>query len=720
MKKIKFNQIGKNDCDSFPLGNGDIGINVWPAINNRIEMYISKTDSFSSALELLKIGKVTIDLESDEIVKFISYELNTETGICKILYDTAVVTMFVDMYNPCIRINVNSDYKIKVRVNNEMWRKKDTRLKSDANNRTIEFNRTVGQDNIKEKVITYKDVEVTSYKDCIMWYHQNPTSHYEKNLEHQEIINLKHLYDDPLLYRTFGACVLHDNVNSDSKSHNICITSLTQIVKDESKYIKELHELTSKCMKMEYEICKDAHKKQWKKLSKRSYIKVSGDKKAKLVNSGYQLQRYMNICSGKGEFPIKFNGSIFTFQIPNQGQVFDPDYRMWGGCYWFQNTRLIYWSMLNAGDFEFMKPFFDLYENSYELVKAKTFEYYGFDGLLYPETMTPWGTHRNVDYGFDREDLKKGEVNNMYLKRYYSGMLELITIMVEYYKFTNDEKFKENVLLKHAKGILDFFFNRYNEKDENGKVIIYPSQALENWQDAKNPTDVVAGLKHVLSELNKMKIKNKQLKELFNEYAKIVPDIAMFKSGGKKDNKELAMIMPAQEYDLLGNLENPELYAVFPYRIFSFEKDNIKAGRETFKRRGIRNNFGWTQDGIQSATLAMPDASREFVEDKFTKWNEKARFQAFWGPNFDWVPDQDHGASASIALQKMLIQCEENKIYLFAGWPKEWDVKFKVYAYKNTIVTGQLKNGKVVNLATTPSNRINDIEICFDKQLNNW
>jgi len=720
MKKIKFNKVGKNDCDSFPLGNGDIGINVWVEENNRISMYISKTDSFSSSMELLKIGKVNIELINAYRFKFISYQLNVDNGVCSITYDKAKIKIFVDAFNPCIRINIESKESVMLKVSNEIWREEDKQLEGDVNNRTLEFNRTVGQDNLKEKVITYKDVQVTKYDGCTMWYHQNMASHYENNLEHQGILHLKHLYDDPLLYRTFGACIQYDYKEIERKSHDISITVLTQIIKDVNVFTKNLYNLSIKNHKMNYKKCLIKHKKQWKKINEKSYIKISGDKKAKLVDSGYKLQRYMNICAGRGEFPIKFNGSIFTFQIENKGQIFDPDYRMWGGCYWFQNTRLIYWSMLNAGDFDLLKPFFELYEKSYEIVKAKTNEYYGFEGLLYPETMTLWGTHRNVDYGFNREDIKKGDIKNKYLKHYHSGMLELITIMIEYYKYTNDEQFKNNLLLKHAKGVLDFFFNSYKQKDDNGKIVIYPSQALENWQDAKNPTDVVAGLKHVLSELNKLKISNKQLKNIFIEYEKLVPDIAMFKGGGNKEVVEFAMIKPAKEYDELGNLENPELYAIFPYRIFSFEKENVKIGRETFKRRNIRNNFGWSQDGIQAATLAMPEASKQFVEEKFSTWNKDAKFQAFWGPNFDWVPDQDHGTSASIALQKMLIQCEGEKIYLFPAWPKQWDVKFKVHVYKKTIVEGQLIDGKVTSLSTIPSNRINDIEICFDKQINKW
>ena len=67
------------------------------------------------------------------------------------------------------------------------------------------------------------------------------------------------------------------------------------------------------------------------------------------------LQRFMNACSGRGGSPIKFNGSIFTVEkkpgaSPETAEG-DPDWRNWGGSYWFQNTRLSYWPMLAGGRF---------------------------------------------------------------------------------------------------------------------------------------------------------------------------------------------------------------------------------------------------------------------------------------------------------------------------------------------------------------------------------
>ena len=45
-------------------------------------------------------------------------------------------------------------------------------------------------------------------------------------------------------------------------------------------------------------------------------------------------------------------------------EEFGPDWRRWGGCYWFQNTREPYWAMLYSGDYGQMEPLWKMYRES--------------------------------------------------------------------------------------------------------------------------------------------------------------------------------------------------------------------------------------------------------------------------------------------------------------------------------------------------------------------
>ncbi len=80
------------------------------------------------------------------------------------------------------------------------------------------------------------------------------------------------------------------------------------------------------------------------------------------VTQGYTLQRYMQACGGRGPYPIKFNGGMFTVEPKPFGKPYNADWRAWGDCFWWQNTRHMYHPMLAAGDFEMMDPLFAMYE----------------------------------------------------------------------------------------------------------------------------------------------------------------------------------------------------------------------------------------------------------------------------------------------------------------------------------------------------------------------
>ncbi|MDB5209661.1 MAG: hypothetical protein JWQ30_488, partial [Sediminibacterium sp.] len=98
--------------------------------------------------------------------------------------------------------------------------------------------------------------------------------------------------------------------------------------------------------------------------------------------------------------------------------------------------------------------------------------------------------------------------------------------------------------------------------------------------------------------------------------------------------------------------------------------------------------------------------AKKMVIESFSSHDPNFRFPAFWGPNYDWTPDQDHGCVAMNALQRMIIQYEDNNVYLLPAWPKEWNVHFKVKGPDKTTIEGSFENGKMIGLKVTPGNKI--------------
>ena len=105
----------------------------------------------------------------------------------------------------------------------------------------------------------------------------------------------------------------------------------------------------------------------WKSFWQRSHVVVSASgadsAAASAITRNYALFRYMLGCNAYGQWPTKFNGSLFTFDpvYVDEKTPYTPDYRRWGGgTMTAQNQRLVYWPMLKTGDIDMMKAQFEI------------------------------------------------------------------------------------------------------------------------------------------------------------------------------------------------------------------------------------------------------------------------------------------------------------------------------------------------------------------------
>lgn len=412
----------------------------------------------------------------------------------------------------------------------------------------------------------------------------------------------------------------------------------------------------------------------------------------------YDLQRFVTACSGRGALPIKFNGSLFTVD----GR--DPDFRAWGGGYWFQNTREAYWAMLEAGDFEMMTPLFDMYRNALPLREAATKKYYGHEGAFFPETMYFWGNYTDENYGFDRTGKADGLTDNPYIRRYWQGGLELLAMMLDYHDDTQDPDFAAKTLLPYAKSITTFFDQHWPRKD--GKIFFSPAQSIETWHTAANPLPEIAGLHYVLPRLLEFDT-DAATKAMWRKTLADLPPVPIAEVKGR------LALRPADTFSDKKNIENPELYAVFPYRLYTglVERKELEPALNAWTNRQHPEDRGWQQNCIQAALLGLTSEAKTLVEARARNTAAGYRFPGFFGPNYDWTPEQCHGTNMMTALQRMLMQCEGNRIVLLPAWPKEWNGSFKLHAPHRTTVEGHVEDGKVVIEQVTPESRRGDIEM---------
>ncbi|MDB4927124.1 DUF5703 domain-containing protein [Mucilaginibacter sp.] len=675
---VSWDSPGPTSSQSMPIGNGDIGLNVWVEPNGDLCFFIGKTDAWgaASATEknnwikdggvLMKLGKVRVSLSPTpltqgtlftQVLKLHNSEILVKEG------DTQL-RVWVDANNPVIRVESKSTKPVSVKVTLDNWR---------AGN---------------------GDIIMTNQANKIAWYHQNAK---DADIHLQGI--------------TFGGIikgkglVTKDDTTLQSKAsftQSISVYPLTTKDITPDEWLNQLNKQIAHIDALPFEQTRLAHQQWWDKFWHRSWIFIKGDEAAVKNTQGYVLQRYVTACAGRGAYPIKFNGSIFVVDNPQYKQnrkivSIDADYREWGGQYWFQNTRPMYWPRLMAGDFDEMLPLFKMYAKILPDNAAQVKKYYNHGGAYFQETQPFWG---GLPY-------MGPEVKENWTGHYFTPILELSMMMLDYYEYTGDKKFAKETLLPIASAGVEFFDKHFG-RDAQGKLLLDPDNSIEMFWKAHNPAPDIAGLHAVVGRLMTLPAGVIDEKERANwkRFYDELPPLPV----GDKDGKQVLLPYTGPQTVKGHNLENPELYAIYPFRIYGLGRPDLDLAKNTFEVRKFKDKGCWIQDPIQAAMLGLPDVAKVYVSYNFARKEPTLKFPAFWATGHDYAPDEDNGGNGENGLQEMLMQINGKKIMLLPAWPKEWgDTEFKLNAPFNTTVQGKVKDGKLIDLVVTPASRKADV-----------
>ena len=215
------------------------------------------------------------------------------------------------------------------------------------------------------------------------------------------------------------------------------------------------------------------------------------------------------------------------------------------------------------------------------------------------------------------------------------------------------------------------FFDQH-WKRASGKLLLDPDNAIETYWKARNPAPDIAGLRFDLQGLLTLPpdLVTSQQRAFWTRLLAEIPELPVGENNGRK------VLKPAEVFDGR-NSENPELYAVYPFRLYGLGKPDIDLARATYAARRFKNNGCWRQDGIQAALLGDTATARANVVFVLTRKDKQCRFPAFWDHGSDYVPDEDNGGNGMQTLQKMLLQADGDRIILLPAWPKEWNAQFQ-------------------------------------------
>ncbi|MCX6922693.1 MAG: DUF5703 domain-containing protein, partial [Verrucomicrobia bacterium] len=491
---------------SMPLGNGDIALNAWVESGGDLMFYISKTDAWDDSGRLCKLGRVRVRLTPNPFTLYSPFEqtLDVQRGEMRVTAGptnaSVAVKLWVDANQPVIHVETANTITGRVEVVLENLRpalRSISMAYSDLNN---------GRSGAT--TYSYPDTFATGPGSTIVWYHHNTHSLWDDCMTLQQIPNAAALgFVDPYLSRVFGGWIEGAGFTNASPTHlvgsavsgtnTLAIHILTETNSSPATWLAQIQSNRNAAAAIVLPTAYTNHLAWWSQFWRRSWIHLGSadtneNTSAWTAAFGYALQRYITACAGRGAFPIKFNGTLFTVEYNG-----DPDWRQWGPGYWFQNTRFPYWSMLAAGDFDLMQPLFNFYSSTLNVRRQITTNWFGHAGSYIPETINIHGLLENNAYGWDilRTPTNKSYRQNGYINYYYAPLVELGWMMFDYADYSGDTALLAQQALpmiddgvhfyhdhfKVPRDANDFALTTNEVYQANGQYIMYPVNACETW-----------------------------------------------------------------------------------------------------------------------------------------------------------------------------------------------------------------------------------------------
>ena len=727
---IVWNSQSADARGSMPIGGGNIALNVWVE-KDELLIYFGSPDSWSyrgagfNTQMQTKLGRLRLKFSPVAWAKEFRQELDVATNSIVLSGKTTdgqaiKLRVWIDAMQPVVHIEGQSDSPLETAVSIEY----PTGLAMAPHNAGQTYGSLVREGRIDG--------------DSIEWWERSPAIDEGRN-EYIRRFNIKELAEllpNPMANRTMGGRLCGTGLVADGTGQGTYDGREFKSVR-----LKSAKPLKTFDLHASLRIAQDATLEAWqaqvKQLEVAKHASTQADWKASaawwlgfwdrsriVINPGkgpddpawqtgrnYQLFRALLASNRSGEFPTLFNGGPFTCE-PN------PDMRNWFDCQFMaQNQRLVYWPMLKSGDYDLLKVGLEFYRRSTEFHTAWAKHFWKIDGLAFPEGMGI--------YGADWSPNPEGHSGMGHLTYHNVSGMEFAIMMLDSGSYGGADV---RPYLPIALGYLKYYEQYYREQtkkltgkelDDKGRLVIFPGNAIEMYQQTRNDACTISGLMALSKTLLDLpaKLLTAEQRAFCEAFRKTLPPLPT------RERREHQTLAPAESWKSAStwdNIELPELYPVFPFHVYGVGKPGLQLARDTwefsFDHPRQKRNFCWYQSLIYTANLGLTEEAREFALGKLLwPYHEKGgqsgmRYPVFYDTHgFCQRPDFDHGGSAMVGLQDMLMQTVDDKILLFPAWPKDWDCEFKLHAPFGTTVSGVLKAGKLEKLSVTPEARAKDV-----------
>lgn len=746
---VVWNTPSRNSSESMPCGGGDIGMNIWVE-DGDVLFYVSRSGTFDENNCQLKQGRFRLRLSPNPFKDATDFrqELKLKDGYVEIEAGGTQIQFWADVFHPVIHVEIANAQPLQTEVSYENWRYQE-RLIRKGEGQQCSYKWAPPKGTITSADFVSPKENVSGRKNRLLFYHRNPEQTvFDVVVAQQGMDGVKSQMMNPLKNLTFGGTLFGENLeftgitdgiyagtdyrawnfrsSKAARKEQFCIvlhTDQTETVAQwEQGMQAALQRIAPKGRNSVKTIAQD--KKQtrswWNTFWQRSFIVAEGE--AQKITRNYTLFRYMLGCNAYGDVPTKFNGGLFTFDPchVDEKQSFTPDYRKWGGgTMTAQNQRLVYWPMLKSGDYDMMHAQFDFYNRMLKNAELRSRVYWQHNGACFSEQIENFGLPNPAEYGFKRPEwLDKGLEYNAWLEYEWDTVLEFCQMILETKNYADADITPYLPLIESSLTFFDEHYrmlaSRRGRKvlDADGHLILFPGSACETYKMTNNASSTIAALRTVLETYGQKEEMLRTIPSIPLRYIEVKDSLNPASAPELKQT-----ISPAVSWERINNIETPQLYPVFPWRIYGIGRENLELARNTYfydpDAIKFRSHTGWKQDNIWAACLGLTEEAKRLSLTKLS--DGPHRFPAFWGPGYDWTPDHNWGGSGMIGLQEMLLQTNGKQILLFPAWPKEWDVHFKLHAPDKTTVEVTLKGGEVKDLKVLPENRKKDIIIMIEE-----
>lgn len=684
----------QNSSGSMPCGGHDVGMNVWVE-NGDILFYVSKSGMLDENNTLLKAGRFRLNIKGQPFSGTdFEQRLCLDDGAIYIKGKGISIRLWADVYQPKVFVEMNATHKVDATLSYESWRYKDRPVtKAECQQGSYKWN-------IPADCTTFAD-SIKAAKSSIDFWHTNRSyTVFDYTVSREGLDAIKDELYNPIGGKTFGGSITMPGfkftgtstgtyASTDYKAWHYSATGIRQATVSIDLYTGETASTALSAKKS-----KAQSTKWWHRFWQRSFITAEGEGAAMTRN--YELFRYMLGCNAYGEYPTKFNGSLFTFDpvYADPKCPFTPDFRKWGGgTMTAQNQRLVYWPMLKSGDTDMMKAQFDTYLRMLPNATRRTKFYWNHDGASFSEQIENCGLPNPTEYGKHKPGDDPGMDRNAWLEYQWDTALEFCSMIMQAHKYSGMDIAEYEPLIRQTLIFFDEHYQYIAKKlgvkplNADGKLMLYPSSGCETYKMAYNPSSVIAALKTVAEQWIEYK------GDSLNNFLSRIPPIPLRTIEGD------TCIAPAIVWARIQNIETPQLYPVFPWRVYGMGRDNLHIARNTYLKDPhaveMHSTKGWKQDNIWAACLGLTDEAFKLNKEKLA--DGPYRFPAFWDPGYDWAPDCNKGGASMIGLQEMLLQEKpDGGLLLFPAWPKNINAKFRLKATGGRTVEAEIKNGTII------------------------